>query len=124
MLQTQDLNDIDVSRYEPIGIVVIPAEHDVYGAGECGVVSIEYIPGNEPQKGLNHFGSQIEDFYIDFVGYEYTYGKYKDDTPFDSWVSGNVVDCCKEYSTSGTNKGDWFLPFGSELLDIKHSIRQ
>ena len=27
-------------EYYPLGVVVVPASHDVYGTGECGVVSL------------------------------------------------------------------------------------
>ena len=29
------------SRYTPIGVVVVPGSHDVYGDGSCGVMSLK-----------------------------------------------------------------------------------
>ena len=37
--------------YEPIGIVVIPASHDVYGTGECGVMSLRFMSTTTPDEG-------------------------------------------------------------------------
>lgn len=38
-------------NYEPIGVVVIPASHDVYGTGECGVMSLKYMFHHSPDTG-------------------------------------------------------------------------
>lgn len=38
-------------NYEPIGVVVIPASHDVYGTGECGVMSLKYMYHYSPDTG-------------------------------------------------------------------------
>ena len=38
-LITKNLSTVPAD-YEPIGVVVIPASHDVYGTGECGVISL------------------------------------------------------------------------------------
>ena len=37
--------------YTPIGIVVIPGEHDVYGNGTCGVMSLKPMSYNDPENG-------------------------------------------------------------------------
>lgn len=39
------------SRYTPIGIVVIPSSHDVYGTGEAGVMSLREMNYNTPDEG-------------------------------------------------------------------------
>lgn len=41
------------SRYEPIGIVVVPGIHDVYGDGSCGVMSLKSMDLNNPDEGSN-----------------------------------------------------------------------
>lgn len=38
-------------NYEPIGVVVIPASHDVYGTGECGVMSLRFMSCTTPDNG-------------------------------------------------------------------------
>ena len=38
-------------NYEPIGVVVIPASHDVYGTGECGVMSLKPMNCDTPSTG-------------------------------------------------------------------------
>lgn len=45
------LQDVDTSRYEPIGIVVIPGSHDVYGDNRCGVMSVKAMDCSSPDTG-------------------------------------------------------------------------
>ena len=40
LVQTSEFKRLNKNRYEPIGIVVIPTAHDVYGTGECGVMAL------------------------------------------------------------------------------------
>lgn len=40
-----------IDGYTPIGVVVIPAEHDVYGTGECGVMSLAEMNCDTPDVG-------------------------------------------------------------------------
>ena len=70
--QTYDLSNYNSSRYEPIGVVVIPAEHDVYGTGECGIMALMSASILTPDVGessnvsiVNGSDSRIstEDFY-------------------------------------------------------------
>jgi hypothetical protein len=49
---TNDLTTVP-NDYEPIGIVVVPASHDVYGTGECGVMSLYYMDPDNPDNGSN-----------------------------------------------------------------------
>ena len=42
------------SRYTPIGIVVIPSSHDVYGTGEAGVMSLKTMSCTDPQSGSSN----------------------------------------------------------------------
>lgn len=39
------------SRYTPIGVVVIPSSHDVYGTGEAGVMSLKPMSCSTPATG-------------------------------------------------------------------------
>lgn len=39
------------SRYTPIGVVVIPSSHDVYGDGSCGVISLKPMNCSTPATG-------------------------------------------------------------------------
>ena len=41
----------DITKYTPIGVVVIPTSHDVYGTGECGVISLKPMNCNTPSTG-------------------------------------------------------------------------
>lgn len=50
----------DIKKYTPIGVVVIPTSHDVYGTGECGVMSLKTISCITPNDG----GSEYQYEYI------------------------------------------------------------
>ena len=39
------------SRYVPIGVVVVPGSHNVYGDGSCGVMSLKEMNYNSPDSG-------------------------------------------------------------------------
>lgn len=57
------ITDYSPEVYEPIGIVAIPASHDVYGTGECGVVALKLASRWTPDTGSNditkmRFGSR------------------------------------------------------------------
>ena len=41
----------DIKKYTPIGVVVIPTSHDVYGTGECGVMSLKDMSCDTPSIG-------------------------------------------------------------------------
>lgn len=41
----------DIKKYTPIGVVVIPTSHDVYGTGECGVMSLKEMDCDTPSIG-------------------------------------------------------------------------
>ena len=40
-----------IQDYTPIGVVVIPTNHDVYGDGSCGVMSLKTMDCNTPSTG-------------------------------------------------------------------------
>lgn len=50
-LITNRLANKYISQYEPIGLVVIPQEHDVYGTGECGVMALRFASIYNPEEG-------------------------------------------------------------------------
>lgn len=39
------------NTHTPIGIVVIPASHNIYGTEECGVISLKYMRCDTPDEG-------------------------------------------------------------------------
>lgn len=41
----------DIKKYTPIGVVVIPTSHNVYGTGECGVMSLKAMDCDTPDEG-------------------------------------------------------------------------
>ena len=46
-----DLSNYPISSYTPIGIVVIPDSHDVYGDGSCGIISLKSMNCDTPSTG-------------------------------------------------------------------------
>ena len=43
------------SRYIPIGVVVVPGIHNVYGDGSCGVISLKEMNYNSPDSGSTSY---------------------------------------------------------------------
>lgn len=50
-VSSDSLSSYPSDSYTPIGIVVIPASHDVYGDGSCGVMSLKEMNSNTPSTG-------------------------------------------------------------------------
>ena len=49
--------------HTPIGVVVVPGTHNVYGDGSCGVISLKYMSYTDPEngsyRGLNGSGNGV-----------------------------------------------------------------
>lgn len=48
---TWNVETYPVDKYTPIGIVVVPGSHDVYGDGSCGVMSLKAMNCDTPSAG-------------------------------------------------------------------------
>ena len=48
---SDNLSSYPAESYTPIGVVVIPASHNVYGDGSCGVMSLKLMNCNTPSTG-------------------------------------------------------------------------
>ena len=69
LVHSEDINTdtYPATRYTPIGVVVIPNSHDVYGDGSCGVMSLVEMDWNTPDTGsvssngllFGHYGNDI-----------------------------------------------------------------
>ena len=46
-----DLSLVSAERYAPIGVVVVPGSHNVYGDGSCGVMSLKGMDCDNPSQG-------------------------------------------------------------------------
>lgn len=60
-----DATTLDATKYTPIGIVVIPTNHNVYGTGECGVMalmsaSLTTPDIGEPENIMMRWGADTE----------------------------------------------------------------
>ena len=49
--QSEDLSNYSSDRYTPVGVVVVPSSHNVYGDGSCGVMSIKAMHCTTPSTG-------------------------------------------------------------------------
>lgn len=53
----------------PIGVVVIPSSHDVYGTGECAIMSLNYMNCTTPDEGsISYQGIYWGDYNTDITG--------------------------------------------------------
>lgn len=82
IVQNDKLNadDFPLTDYTPVGVVVIPGSHDVYGDGSCGVMSLVEMNCNTPDTGSTrhdgmYWGQQDTDIstltnfeYVPYVG--------------------------------------------------------
>lgn len=57
IVQNDKLNvdDFPLTDYTPVGVVVIPGSHDVYGTGECGVMSLKEMNYTTPDTGSTSY---------------------------------------------------------------------
>ena len=46
-----NLTSYPSSNYSPVGVVVIPGNHNIYGTGECAVMSLKLMCWNAPDTG-------------------------------------------------------------------------
>lgn len=55
LIDTEDetLQYVKDLGHTPIGVVVIPTSHDVYGTGECAIISLKAMSYSTPDKGGN-----------------------------------------------------------------------
>ena len=49
------IDDYPTDKYEPIGVVVVPSSHNVYGNGCCGVMSLKEMNYNSPDTGSTSY---------------------------------------------------------------------
>ena len=73
LVHNEDINTdtYPASRYTPIGVVVIPNSHDVYGDGSCGVMSLMEMNCDTPDTGSTsysgiywgHYGTEISNLH-------------------------------------------------------------
>lgn len=57
LVHNEDINTdtYPATRYTPIGVVVIPNSHDVYGDGSCGVMSLMEMNCDTPDTGSTEY---------------------------------------------------------------------
>lgn len=54
---SDNLSNYPADSYTPIGVVVIPASHNVYGDGSCGVMSLKEMNRESPDSGSTSYQS-------------------------------------------------------------------
>ena len=101
-----------VPTYTPIGVEVIPAEHDVYGTGQAGVMSLAEMSYNTPDVGSSagsfiywgggtYTNTSLPDYYsfnhVDVTSDGYAY------LPSDRFTGATSLDGVSKYSTTSFN---------------------
>lgn len=94
-----------LSRYNPLGVCVIPASHDVYGTGECAVISLVHMDYNTPEKGTTNTTALSSN-----SGYFYTYrtsnsSLYRSQEPYVGGLSYSYTDWNGDIGTT-----EWTIP--------------
>lgn len=50
-ISSDNLSNYPAESYTPIGVVIVPASHNVYGDGSCGVMSLKEMDCDNPSQG-------------------------------------------------------------------------
>jgi len=107
LYQTKEFEKLDSSLYIPVGVVVVPTQHDVYGNGDCGVMALRDADPNHPDTGSIpdyydgnsdiSWGPYVRDYYsYPFPKYgvlrcwNETGRIYHIDDPYNGWPSANL----------------------------------
>ena len=143
-----DLSNYSSEQYTPIGIVVVPGTHDVYGDGSCGVMSLKNMCATDPDNGSSSnstsgnndvrlcWGSDgmVSNALSNSDGKSNSEILWGLATAQSDWkTSSTIIDssanhyfpaacCCWRYRTEGTQYGDWYLPALNELSYIMSSF--
>lgn len=104
IVQNDKLNvdDFPLTDYTPVGVVVIPGSHDVYGDGSCGVMSIKYMNCSTPTTG----GTSEQSMYWGVYGTDITTLSNLDHFPYVG-TGSSVGDASSTVIGQGD---DTFLP--------------
>lgn len=98
-------------NYTPIGVEVIPAEHDVYGTGQAGIMSLAYMNGTTPDVGGSEYAgmewsssntdTSLPNYdKVNLVdGTTYTFGNL----PSDRFSGAVSLDGVSKYTTTSRN---------------------
>lgn len=110
-----------VHTYTPIGVEVIPAEHNVYGTGQSGVMSLAEMNGNTPDTGGSRYwgicwggyGTDTSLPNYNYVNYIGSYGNLNNGVvqgttgiaylPSDQFSTMTGLDGKSNYSNSGSD---------------------
>lgn len=64
---SDNLSSYPAESYTPIGVVVVPASHNVYGDGSCGVMSLKEMNYNSPSTGSTSGQNMLWGVYDDNI---------------------------------------------------------
>ena len=143
-----DLSNYPSEQYTPIGVVVVPGTHDVYGDGSCGVMSLKNMCATDPDNGSSSnstsgnndvrlcWGSDgmVSNALSNSDGKSNSEILWGLATAQSDWkTSSTIINssanhyfpaacCCWRYRTEGTQYGDWYLPALNELSYIMSSF--
>lgn len=90
IVQNDKLNadDFPLTDYTPVGVIVIPGSHDVYGTGQCGVMSLVEMDCDTPDTGSTSYHGLY-------------FGNYN--TDISALTNFNVVAHCGKTDAAGSS---------------------
>lgn len=88
LFQTPNISKFSPDKYVPVGVVVIPTSHDVYGDGSCGVLSLLGCSKAKPDTGeasliTLQYGSTLDNAGIEQTSFNGATGRGRDQQVFD-----------------------------------------
>lgn len=108
---------ISHENFVPIGIVVIPGSHDVYGDRSCGIMSLKEMSYSNPENGLDLLEPMYWGPQVDLTLYDYT--KVPVYATDGSLTTNNFGYLSKDgnYNYTSLHIPDPYLPDGSRNPD-------
>lgn len=114
------------SNYSPVGVVVVPGTHDVYGTGECGVMSLRSMSCDYPDDGEDTnnkmYWGQPSSSSLTSHPYNYVYGYMSTDNTYRvENVYKNIdvylpSDCFTSLQNPNDKDTYWFNPGWSHYI--------
>lgn len=109
------------NTHTPIGIVIIPTSHDVYGTGEACVMSLKYMSVNDPDNGTTSTSS-VSSFSPNTGDFGLEIGIFRDPAfkvPSYGISSGKLYDTLQPIGPDFTNLGVFSGDSGTGIDDPK-----
>lgn len=104
------IDSLFLNWYEPVGIVVIPTSHDVYGTGECGVMALRAASLQTPDTGTTSNESMYWGSKTYIIPELNTFNEYPRYGTMNSDLPSNTIDGVSKYG---------YIPTQNSAMSIK-----